>query len=103
MLVQPFQAAYLLFHISCSVMTPALAKTSQSVALATAALLFGESRQDCPSLVELSMLIGLTGSVGSIGLKIGVAARGVMIPDPVSESGEGNSCFASKVGESALG
>ena len=49
------------------------------------------------------MLIGLVESVSSMYLKLGVLGRGVAIPDSVSERGEGNSCFASKVGESALG
>ncbi|KAJ4353838.1 uncharacterized protein N0V89_005568 [Didymosphaeria variabile] len=47
--------------------------------------------------------MGLVELIDFVRLEAGLAARGVANPDPDSESGDGNSCFASKVGESALG
>jgi hypothetical protein len=49
------------------------------------------------------MLVGLAGLRDFMMLETGVAARGVANSDPASELGDGYSCFASNVGESALG
>lgn len=47
--------------------------------------------------IDLATFNEVTGSME------GLAIRGVANPDAVSESGEGYNCFASNVGESALG